>query len=149
MCFCDFTWISVLLAEKEQIKLSNCKEKILKDWKLLKLKGIFYVKRTYREEEGRWVRLTNFNLVYLQCSDISDFLVVGKFMSYWLLLPGTTFITECDSISHLLSDNKWHTDKITFLCLFSLINMFWLAEQSPRTRPTAYQGQVTEWLFPV
>lgn len=37
---------------------------------------------------------------------------------------------------HSPSDNKWLTDKATFLCLFSLINMLWLAEQyhrQPRT----------------
>lgn len=53
----------------------------------------------------------------------------------------TTFITQLDSIPP--------TDKVTFLCLLSLINMLWLAEQSHRHRmkPAGYQEQASE--FPV
>lgn len=46
----------------------------------------------------------------------------------------------------LLSDNKWRTDKVTFLCLFSLINMFWLAEQSRRQTESCRISGASEWL---
>lgn len=44
------------------------------------------------------------------------------------------------------SDNKWRTDKAAFLCLFSLINMFWLAEQSHRQTETCRISGARKWV---
>ena len=59
-------------------------------------------------------------------------------------LPYTTFITQPDSIPFL--DNKWRTDKVTFLCLFSLISVFWLAEQSHRQTETCRISGASKWV---
>lgn len=96
---------------------------------------------------GKMSDLNNF-----QCSHVlepassmrTDMFVIRQFMSLGPLLPYTTFITQPDSIS--LSDNKWRTDKVTFLCLFSLINMFWLAEQSHRQTETCRISGAKEWV---
>lgn len=114
-----------------------------------------------KRKEGKLWRRTLWNFVWerkmsdlnnFQCSYVlqpancmrTDMFVIGQFMSLGLLLPYTTFITQPDSIS--LSDNKWRTDKVTFLCLFSLINMFWLAEQSHRQTETCRISGASEWV---
>lgn len=61
-----------------------------------------------------------------------------------LPLPCTAFITRPDSF--WLRVNQWRTDKDAFLHLFSLINMFWLAEQSHRQSETARISAASEWV---
>lgn len=85
--------------------------------------------------------------VYIQCSGIlqqasSDWNVslVGF---YCLTLHSSHNMIQSQ---HSLSDNKWRTDKVTFLRLFSLINMFWLAVQSHRQTESCRISGASKWV---
>lgn len=57
----------------------------------------------------------------------------------------TAFIIQPNSIS--LLDNKWRTDKVSFYCLLSLINMLaGLAEQSYRRNESCRISGASKWV---
>ncbi len=98
-------------------------------------------------------RTSDLNFVYVRCSHVLQPAPWGL-TCLWLdslCLIGSYCLTLHSSHNMIqsqrsLSHNKWRTDKVTFLALFSLINMFWLAEQSHRQTETCRISGASEWV---